>query len=190
MYIMRLLNAAAVFIGSLAAISLATLPARACDELFYSSYYASGPVYPAGVVYVPPCVENYAPRMYSPPPVADHPFPSAAPSYAPRRSPGRPTTTITIRAYDNYFEPKTIHVQPGTTVRWVNYGKHDHTATSSDERWDSGDIRPRATYSATFRNPGKYSYYCRHHTRDKMQGTIVVGESSASGNGRTRAPNY
>jgi plastocyanin len=101
-------------------------------------------------------------------------------------SPAQPTTTATVGAYDNRFLPQTLNVQPGTTVRWVNYGQHNHTITADDDSWDSGDIKPGATYSATFRQPGIYYYYCRHHTQDKMQGTIVVAAGRT--NGQSAAP--
>jgi plastocyanin len=81
---------------------------------------------------------------------------------------------VAVRAHDNYFEPQTIRVAPGTTIRWLNAGKHNHTVTFKDGGADSGDIRPGGTYQQTFRQPGTYRYYCRHHTKDKMQGVIVV----------------
>jgi plastocyanin len=56
--------------------------------------------------------------------------------------------------------------------------------------WDSGDLAPGASYSATFTRPGTYYYYCRHHTNDKMQGAIVVENGPAKGNGSGRAPGY
>jgi plastocyanin len=159
------------------------------------SSYGSTPAYTtsyysARMVHYQPCLPAHSSRMYSAPPNYQQPY-GGQPSYAPGRSPMRPTTTISVGAYDNRFEPQTINVQPGTTVRWVNYGRHNHTVTSNDERWDSGDIRPGASYSATFVHPGTYYYYCRHHTQDKMQGTIVVGGAPASGGyGGSRSPGY
>jgi len=162
----------ALFMGSFASLALAPEPAQACDRGFYG-----GPVYyqPTFVYYRQPYYASCQPRGYYAPPMYNQP------SYGPSQA--GPTTTIRIGAYDNYFEPKSVQVQPGTTVRWVNYGRHVHTVTSSDGRWDSGDIPAGATYSATFQHPGTYYYYCRHHTRDKMQGTIVVGKGSRSGPG-------
>ena len=124
------------------------------------------PVYYGQSYYCPPMY--YQPRVYY-----------APPGY----SAARPTTTASVGAYDDYFQPKTINVQPGTTVRWVNYGKHTHTVTSKDGRWDSGDIPPGASYTVTFRTPGTYYYYCRHHTKEKMEGTIVVGASTPGTSG-------
>jgi plastocyanin len=104
------------------------------------------------------------------------------PSYGPRPATARPTTIINIGVYDDSFEPKTINVQLGTTVKWVNYGKHIHTVTSSGRQWDSGDIPPGAFYSATFLKAGTYNYYCLHHNR--MEGTLIVG-GAESGPTRT-----
>jgi plastocyanin len=86
---------------------------------------------------------------------------------------------LSIGASDDYFEPGTVKVQPGTTVKWVNNGKHKHTVTSNDGRWDSGDLAPGATYSVTFTRPGTFSYFCRHHKG--MKGTIVVGSGGYPG---------
>ena len=144
--------------------------AWACDPPFYGSR-----------IYYP------APRFYFAAPMYQQPY-GYPPAYAPRYSSPRPTTDVTVGAYDNCFEPATITVQPGTTVRWVNYGKRTHTVTANDGRWDSGDIPPGGTYSATFQQPGTYYYYCRHHTQDKMQGTIVVG--AGGGPGGARPPGY
>jgi len=101
-----------------------------------------------------------------------------------------PTTVTTVGAYDNRFTPQSINVQPGTTVRWVNYGHHAHTVTADDGSWDSGDIQPGASYSATFKNPGTYYYYCRHHTQDRMQGVVVVGSGGENGSAGRQSPGY
>ena len=84
---------------------------------------------------------------------------------------GAPSLTVSI--YDNYFEPASINVAPGTTVTWINYGAHDHTITGAQGTWDSGEIGPDGTYSARFKQPGTYQYVCDLH--EGMSGTIVVG---------------
>jgi plastocyanin len=90
--------------------------------------------------------------------------------------PGTPTLTVAI--HDESFEPKSIHIAPGTTVAWVNRGTHDHTVTSQDGNWDSGEIGPDGTYSARFKKPGTYHYLCDLH--EGMQGTIVVGDGAGA----------
>jgi plastocyanin len=90
--------------------------------------------------------------------------------------------SVTVGAYDNYFQPATVTIAPGTTVTWANYGRETHTAMANDGRFDSGDIRPGASYSVTFAQPGTYYYHCCHHR--EMQGTIIVsaGGNAAGGN--------
>jgi plastocyanin len=122
-------------------------------------------------------------QSYSQPYSASRPY---GPSRAEPSSAARPTTVVEVTLYDNRFEPQTINVQPGTTVRWTNAGTHDHTVTARNGSWDSGDIAPGATYSATFQRPGTYSYYCRHH--EGMQGMIVVGSAASGGGGTARTP--
>ncbi len=150
-------------IGSFALLLLAPEGAQAWGRRFYG-----------GPVYYQPCLPMYyAPPMYYQPMAYSGPPMYYQPSYAPGYSPARPT--MVIGAYDDYFQPGTLNVQPGTTVRFVNYGRHTHTVTSKDGRWDSGDLPPGYSYSVTFVTPGTHYYYCRHHTKEKMQGTIVVG---------------
>jgi plastocyanin len=162
----------------------------------YRSYYATAPVaysgactsaYAQTTYYAP---QRYAPQRYAPQTYSSQTYAPqmyAQQSYRlpqtrlPTLPPQRPTTTAMVAAFDNYFEPKTINVQPGTTVRWVNRGRHAHTVTADD----SGDIAPGASYTATFQRPGTHYYYCRHHTGEKMQGTIVVGSGGRTGYGAT-----
>jgi plastocyanin len=153
----------------------------------YQQPYSSTPMYPRSA---PRSTAYYAPSYYSAP-TCQQPY-SSAPAYGQSRSapPSRvqPTTAANVVMYDNNFQPKTINVQPGTTVRWTNNGTHNHTVTAKNGSWDSGDIRPGATYSATFQQPGTYYYYCRHH--DGMQGTIVVGRGAANGYANPRSSGY
>jgi plastocyanin len=100
------------------------------------------------------------------------PAPPSAPS-APGSAPAQPTTTASVGMYDNYFQPNTLIVLPGTTVRWTHSGQHKHTVTSAMGQWDSGELGSGAVYSVTFTQPGTYPYYCRIHSRE-MRGTIVV----------------
>jgi plastocyanin len=146
----------------------------------YSSYYSSC------VCYTPPvyCQEPYHDQQSQPSEDSSAQLTPAPPT------PAQPATTVTVGAYDNRFSPPTINVQPGTTVRWVNAGQHAHTVTDKDGRWDSGDIKPGATYSATFNRPGVYYYYCRHHAADKMQGVVVVGSANANVERATQSTEY
>jgi plastocyanin len=199
---------ASLIVGVISLIGVAANPGSA-----HAQYYAfySGPSYyqPVSVYYRPYVpmtyvrTAYYAPSVYysyySPctcyePPACGESYssqPSGASDYTSERPTlAEPTTTATVGAYDNRFEPGTINVQIGSTVRWVNYGHHDHTVTATDGRWDSGDIKPGASYSATFKQPGTYNYYCRHHTQDNMRGTIVVGSGEGNAAGARTPSGY
>src|SRR5690606_1030866 len=70
------------------------------------------------------------------------------------------------------FIEQRLEVARGTTVEWVNGDDVVHTATSDDGAWDSGAIQPGASWSATFDEPGIYSYHCGPHPY--MRGTVTV----------------
>jgi plastocyanin len=193
-------------IVSLAGLCITSTPVDAQgyygDVVYYSApqvvyYQTYRPTYYAQPIYYgqPVYYSYYSPRLYYETPVYCEPTQSYERSetsgYSPRQpSPAQPSTVSTVGAYDNRFSPQTINVPPGTTVRWVNYGHHDHTVTANDGSWDSGDIKPGASYSATFKQPGTYYYYCRHHTQDRMQGVVVVGSSDGRGNGGANSSAY
>jgi len=82
---------------------------------------------------------------------------------------------VEVGAYDKVgFNPKSLTVIPGTIVRWVNYGKENHTVTSDDGLFDSGPIAPGATFYVLFYKPGSWHYTCRPHGKMGMVGTVVV----------------
>src|SRR5689334_17143166 len=52
-----------------------------------------------------------------------------------------------VGLHDNHFDPKTLTVPEGTTVRWTNQGKHGHTVTSDKADWGSKELGPGSSYS-------------------------------------------
>jgi len=83
-----------------------------------------------------------------------------------------PVATTNIAVGDGKFDPGTVTVAPGTTVKWTNMGRTTHSVTADKGEWDSGDVPAGASYTATFNTPGTYAYHCRQHP--DMKGTIVV----------------
>jgi plastocyanin len=155
--------------------------------------YAPGPgVYAPGPGVYSPGLRNYAPGTAYP----AQPYPAPAPGMrampaAPLGPSPAPAAAGTVTARDNTFDPATLNVQPGTTVRWVNNGQHPHTVTDRDGKFDSGDIRPGGSFTHTFQTAGTYRYYCKHHKG--MEGTIVVGEPGkgpGAGSGASKGPSY
>jgi plastocyanin len=81
------------------------------------------------------------------------------------------------------FEPETLTIQPGDTVRWRNMGG-GHNVLADDESFGSGSPSSSAwTYSHTFGSAGDYRYYCQPHGGPGgvgMAGKIVVEEATST----------
>src|SRR5947209_8272242 len=150
---MRVRYLFALPLGAVLLILVAPQAARACHW-----WHHHGATY--GPVYAAP-----APMYYTPPPyfAPGPPAPQMLPGAMVPTVPVRPTTAATVVAADDRFDPPTLTVAPGTTVKWTNAGKHPHTVTDRGGKFDSGDIAPGGTYGVTFQTPGTYRYYCKHH---------------------------
>ena len=102
-------------------------------------------------------------------------------------------TTVKL-AEGQRFDPESLEVAVGTTVRFVNDSAEGHTVTaydgapqyfasgrfeSEDEARDNladGMIGQESSYEVTFDEPGTYDYFCIPHEQQGMRGTIVVTE--------------
>ena len=98
---------------------------------------------------------------------------------------------VTIKMLDvpAAFEPGTVTIKVGDTVEWRNVGNEVHHATTDPsmainggdvgrpadaEPFDSGFLKPGATFSYTFKVAGTYRYACAVHETSGMIGKIVV----------------
>jgi plastocyanin len=88
---------------------------------------------------------------------------------APTRAPA--VHHVEIRAMR--FEPATLHVAVGDTVRWANLDLVPHTVTSHGGALDSGNLLPDSTWTAVIGRRGVLDYSCVYHTG--MKGSIVAG---------------
>jgi plastocyanin len=79
------------------------------------------------------------------------------------------------------FTPTVLHVDPGSTVTWVNRDPGiPHTVTGANQTWGSLDeLRLGDEASFRFDRNGVYPYYCAYHP--SMTGAVVVGDGSGSG---------
>jgi plastocyanin len=82
------------------------------------------------------------------------------------------TVPCEVEIRDFAFEPATLRVAAGATVRWVNRGGVAHTSTSDGAGWDSGTIAPNASYSRAFSTAGQFPYHCEPHP--SMTASIIV----------------
>ena len=72
------------------------------------------------------------------------------------------------------FEPASLEVAVGDSVRWSNGDDRDHTVAAADGSFKSGNLRSGDTFEHKFTKPGKFAYACSYHPR--MKGTVVVKE--------------
>ncbi|MGH7460249.1 MAG: cupredoxin domain-containing protein [Longimicrobiales bacterium] len=77
---------------------------------------------------------------------------------------------VTIRNFR--FEPGTVSVATGDTVRWRNADLLPHTASASNRAWDSGSLSAGAVWQVPFPESGTYPYQCDAHPT--MRGVVVV----------------
>jgi plastocyanin len=83
---------------------------------------------------------------------------------------GAGTVDIAIKGFA--FDPPSITIKAGTTVRWVNQDSANHTITSDSGAWDSGGIAQGESFTRVFDTVGTFTYHCTVHP--SMKGTIIV----------------
>ena len=105
------------------------------------------------------------------------------------------TTRVSMNE-DFAFDPKTVTVSAGTTVRWVNDSEVGHTVTAYGDRIPTeaayfasggfeseraarndvsgGLLATDETYDHTFDITGTYEYVCIPHESSGMTGTVTV----------------
>ncbi len=92
-------------------------------------------------------------------------------------------STRDVMVADNEFQPASIEVTAGDTVRWTQTGSNPHTVTADDGSFDSHPNCPPDcmsqgdTFERTFNQPGEVPYYCKIHGGpggQGMAGVIVV----------------
>src|SRR5512140_426652 len=103
------------------------------------------------------------------------------------------TVDVDIRGLT--FDPATLNITTGTTVRWTNSDATAHTSTSNTGIWNSPTLAQNQSSSFTFTTVGDFAYHCAIHPF--MTGLVRVtapadagGDSGAQPNQFWLAPNY
>lgn len=92
--------------------------------------------------------------------------------YAGMQVPGEALAVNSVSVGDNFFQPGSITVQAGSAVEWTNAGNLPHTATASNNSFDSGMLKNGQSFSQVFEVAGTFSYVCAFHP--EMVGAVVV----------------
>ena len=82
---------------------------------------------------------------------------------------------------DFEFSPRTVQIDVGDGVSWVNSTKKKHTVTSDpgSDTFDSDEIpADGGSYDRRFKDPGTFVYRCKIHP--KMTGVIEVRDPAAT----------
>ena len=102
-------------------------------------------------------------------------------------TPGMPAVpkTVTVNIEDDAYNPKSIQINPGDTVRWVLVGVvQTHTVTAMSGQFDSGFAFMQAgdSFEQTFnQDDTTFEYSCdTHQACCLMQGSIRVGGQAPS----------
>lgn len=82
--------------------------------------------------------------------------------------------TIEVVIEDNTFNPATVNISTGDTVRWTNLDSTTHTVTGTGASFVSENLNQGDSYEFLFTDPGTYEYYCEIHP--SMKGTVIVTE--------------
>lgn len=93
----------------------------------------------------------------------------------PKPKGGTEERVVEVKIRGLEYLPGPIKVPPGTTVRWVNEDRALHTVTSEGQGGplESEELRRGDAYEYTFREPGRYDYYCVVHPF--MKSGVTVG---------------
>jgi glucose/arabinose dehydrogenase/plastocyanin len=74
------------------------------------------------------------------------------------------------------FQPPSVSINTGDSVRWTEMDGAFHTTTSDTSIWDSGSLPFQGQFTFTFTGAGDYPYHCTPHSF--MHGSITVQASS------------
>jgi plastocyanin len=87
---------------------------------------------------------------------------------------GEASKSEKVQIVEFTYEPDPVVVQAGGKVIWQNEDTAPHTATADDGSFDTGTIDKGKIGSATFKEPGTFTYFCEIHPT--MHGTVEVVE--------------
>ncbi len=121
----------------------------------------------------------------TPTPATPTPTPTFTPTPTPTLTPTpTPVAAVTVLVGHNggaTFEPASVNIQPGETVRW-SWETGSHSVTSGvplqpDGLFDSGVHFVPFTFFHTFNTAGSFPYFCEVHG-SMMTGVVIVGAAT------------
>lgn len=87
-------------------------------------------------------------------------------------APAGAATTKTVKIFGSAFSPQSVTITAGDTVTWVNRDNDNHQIYAIHGEFVSTILKPKQSFSFTFRAAGTYTYKDELHPR--IRGTVVV----------------
>lgn len=78
--------------------------------------------------------------------------------------------TVDVSIQNFAFEPNSVSISVGDTVKWINLDSAPHTIKGAD--FTSESLNKDDSFSYTFTKPGTYNYECSIHP--SMKGVVIV----------------
>ncbi len=91
-------------------------------------------------------------------------------------APGTPAVAV-VEMRDDTFDPVSVRIEPGDSVRWVNRGHNPHNIVANDGTFRSKILQTGDSYTVTFPKVGRFDFFCSLHGAPHagMFGVVYVG---------------
>ena len=86
--------------------------------------------------------------------------------------PASGATGVAIR--DNFYQPDSVTIARGGSVRWTNHGALDHRVVSDDSLFASSTIAPTTWFQYRFDSAGTFRYHCLEDSTHTETGVVIV----------------
>jgi len=85
------------------------------------------------------------------------------------------THTVTIENVQ--YGDRSLSVQRGDRIVWINKDLVPHTVSADSGVFDSGDLPAGARWAYTAKAPGTFGYHCRYHPTMVAQLIVQAGQT-------------
>jgi len=93
--------------------------------------------------------------------------------------------TVTVTIKNMQYSPKSITVNPGDTITWINQDAMPHTVTENSGAFKSGTIAAGQSYSIQMNTIATRNYFCDFHSGMTGSISVVAPASTATTNTNT-----
>jgi plastocyanin len=85
-----------------------------------------------------------------------------------------PGNATLVAIGDDFYQPDSVTIAVGGSVRWTNGGVHVHRVVADDGSFVSATITPTAWFQHRFDSTGTFHYHCLADSTHAETGVVVV----------------